>query len=99
MIKPLFNYNKAIEIDPGDAMAYFNRAIVYNTLEQYNKALRDYSKAIELDLEYSNAYYNRGFLYFVKLDRKAEACMDWEKACTLGECKNYNIAKSDGICK
>jgi len=52
------DYNKAIEIDPNYASAYYNRGISKSNLKDYYGAIADYNKAIELD--YTDAYHNRG---------------------------------------
>ena len=41
-------FNKAIEIDPNYAFAYYNRADMFLFLKKYEKAIRDYNKAIQL---------------------------------------------------
>jgi tetratricopeptide (TPR) repeat protein len=51
---------KAIELNPQDKEAYFNRANAYIDLEKYQEAIADYTKAIELDPEYHKACHNRG---------------------------------------
>ena len=67
--KAISYFNKAIELDPNNAVAYHNRGLVYfkiasyfNT-EPFYKAISDFSKAIELDPNYVDAYYNRGLAY------------------------------------
>ena len=47
--KALQDYNKAIELDPIDSLAYNYRGNLYNSTGQSDKALLDYNKAIELD--------------------------------------------------
>jgi tetratricopeptide (TPR) repeat protein len=56
----LIAYNKAIELDPTDAMTYNNRGYLYQTKKNYKGAITDYSEAIELDSKYISAYFNRG---------------------------------------
>ena len=67
--KAISYFNKAIELDPNNAVVYHNRGLVYfktgsyyNT-EPFHKAISDFSKAIELDSNYEDAYYNRGLAY------------------------------------
>lgn len=45
------DYNKAIEINPKDAMAYNNRGIANKAQKKYDDAISDYSKAIEINLK------------------------------------------------
>ncbi len=42
-------FDKAIQNNPKDPDAYFNRAIAYDLLEDYEKSAENYSKAIQLD--------------------------------------------------
>ena len=45
------------------------------------------------------AYNNRGYIYMAHLSEEDKACRDWQKACELGSCVNYNKAKEQGFCK
>lgn len=58
----------------------------------------DYSKAIEFNPEYAEAYNNLG-LILVGLGDKTKACLDYKRACELGECDYYNAAKITGYCE
>lgn len=42
------DFDKAIELDPSLAEAYYDRGLAYSELNQYEKAIKDYDKAIEL---------------------------------------------------
>jgi tetratricopeptide (TPR) repeat protein len=93
------DFNKAIEINPKDSIAYINRGLVYQGKGQYDQAISDFNKAIEINPMDAEAYKNRGFVYMVKLENREKACSDWKRACELGNCINYNTAKSNGHCK
>jgi len=93
------DYNKALEINPKFAEAYNNRGQAYGDKGQYDRAISNYNKALEINPKYAGAYENRGFTYFVNLGNKIKGCADWKKACELGECKNYNLAKKKGDCQ
>ena len=43
------DFDKAIELNPKDARAYYNRGVVKDELKQYKEAIADYDKAIELN--------------------------------------------------
>lgn len=58
------NYNKTIELDANDRVAYNNRGHVYQELKRYDQALSDFSKVIELDPTDRNGYNNRGVIYY-----------------------------------
>ena len=61
--KAIADYNKAIELDPNHASAYYNRGCAYGEIGAYDKAVADYNKAIELNPNDSWAYYNRGLAH------------------------------------
>ncbi len=92
-------YSKAISLNPEYADAYYNRGNVYADLKQYDRAIADFGKAISIDPEFAAAYINRGYVYMVGLHKTKEACADWKKACSLGDCEIYNLAKQKGDCK
>ena len=86
-------FSKALEINPRYAAAYNNRGVAYAKGKgQYDKAISDYNKAIEINPGLAEAYDNRGITY------KEKACSDWERACQLGLCKAYEVAKRKGDC-
>ncbi len=93
------DYTQAIQLNPKYTDAYNNRGIIYYNQEKYDLAIIDYSKAIELDPQYAKAYHNRGLIYFTKIEDKTKGCADWKRACELGECTNYNIARKKGLCE
>ncbi|RLG44327.1 MAG: hypothetical protein DRN81_04785 [Thermoproteota archaeon] len=87
--KAINDFNKAIEIDPSDAVAYTNRGTAYDNLGQYDKAIDDYNKAIEINSRYAEAYNNRGNVYH-KLGQYNKAIQDYNKAIEI----NPNYAKA-----
>lgn len=97
--KVIEEFNKAIKTDPNYSAIYFNRGIVYAVKGQYDDAISDFSKAIELNPDYVEAYVNRGFVYMVNLKNKKKGCSDWKRACELGLCEKYNLAKNYGDCE
>jgi tetratricopeptide (TPR) repeat protein len=75
-------YTKAMEYNPRDPLAYYNRAFAFNELNQYENAIKDLNVTIEIDPSYTNAYINRGLAYSnLKLDENALA--DYTKAIEL----------------
>ena len=93
------DYTTAIQLNPKYTDAYNNRGIVYYVLDENIEAIGDYTKAIEIDTKYAKAYHNRGLTYIVKLKNNEKGCADWRRACELGECTNYKVAKEKGLCK
>ncbi len=56
----IYYYDQAIELDPNDARAYYNRGNSKSELGDYKDAIADYDQAIELDPNNAMAYNNRG---------------------------------------
>jgi tetratricopeptide (TPR) repeat protein len=56
------SYTEKISENPNDLDSYYNRAIAYWNIDEYENSISDYSKAIELDTkqEYITAYLGRG---------------------------------------
>ena len=56
-------YNKAIDLNPNDASAYYNRGLAYDNLDKDDLAIADYEKAIELNPKYGDAFNNLAKTY------------------------------------
>ena len=61
--KAIFDFNKAIEIDPKFAGAYHDRGLIYDSQGQIAQALSDYNKAIELNPSDADVFNNRSIIY------------------------------------
>ena len=84
------NFNKAIEFDPTNEVAYYNRGNANKTLKNYNLAVDDFNRAIQINPLYAKAYYNKGYAY--KQQKKYnESIRDFNKAIELdpNNCKAY----------
>ena len=58
---------KSIEINPKDAVAYYNRANAKYNLKDCQESIADYNKAIEINPQYADAYSERAFAkYYFK---------------------------------
>ena len=53
-------YDKALDLNPNLAVAYYNRGIAKGQIEQYREAISDYDAAIRLNPDDADAYNNRG---------------------------------------
>jgi tetratricopeptide (TPR) repeat protein len=80
--KQIDYYSKAIEFNPKDHLAFYNRAFSYGELKQYDKAIEDLNIALQIDPTYTNAYINRG-LAFNNLKQYDQAIEDYSKAIDL----------------
>ena len=76
-------FDKAIEINPKSAQAYWCRGIVYLKKGEYDHVIADLNMALEINPKYASVYYSRGTAYF----KKGEYDQAWEdvhKAQNLG---------------
>ncbi|XP_053884264.1 tetratricopeptide repeat protein 6 isoform X2 [Malaclemys terrapin pileata] len=76
------DYQQAISINPGYALAYFNAANIYFHHRQFSQANSYYSKALQLDPQNESAVLNRAITNTL-LQNIEEAKEDFEKAICL----------------
>lgn len=63
------DFNKAIELDPKYAKAYYWRGLVWFWEDDYDRAMKEFNKVIELGKEHSSdAYYYRACIWKVRHD-------------------------------
>ncbi len=75
-------YDKAIELKPDFAAAWYNRGVALGELGRYEEALKAYDKAIELKLDFAAAWDSRG-VALDELGRHDEALEAHDKAIEL----------------
>ncbi|MCK9604313.1 MAG: hypothetical protein M0R66_08155 [Candidatus Omnitrophica bacterium] len=94
--KAIPDFNKAIEINPSDAVLYEARGNVYLDhfwgREEINKAIADYDKALGIDANLSSAKINRDKAY-AKLQKLDEASTDLNKAHVVIEGQYIGIER------
>jgi len=61
--RAIADFDKAIALNPKDAIAYTNRGLAYSEKGDYDSAIADYDKAIVLDPKLALAYTARGLAY------------------------------------
>ena len=74
--------DKAIQLDPKNRASYFNRAIVFQSQNKFEEALKDYDITIELDPNVSQSYFNKG-LILIKIKNYEEAINTFTKYIEL----------------
>ncbi|MCX6841550.1 MAG: serine/threonine-protein kinase [candidate division WOR-3 bacterium] len=75
-------FDKALELDPQEALAWDNKGSSLDSLGRYEEAIRCYDKALELDPRNAAVWYNKG-LSLDSLDRYEEAIHCHDKALEL----------------
>jgi len=60
----MFRFERAIEINPGDAQAHNNLAVAYEANGDYEKARKEYLEALKLDR--TNPYIQKNYSRFVE---------------------------------
>jgi len=88
----LADYDRAIELSPRSAIAWFDKGNILFETGDYTSALASYSKAIELQPDMGEAYYNRGYVY-LKLGNQTAGVSDLSKAGERGIVSSYNLIK------
>lgn len=73
----LKQFDKAIEINPQDALAWGNKGVALDELGRYEEAITCYDKAIEINSKYAEAWYNKGVaLGYLGRYEEAVTCYD-----------------------
>lgn len=88
------DFDKAIEINPRYAKAYYRRGIVKNYYQDHYGALMDFNKVIEVNPAYAEAYYRRGKLKEI-LDQKENGLLDLRRAEELGYTGMKQVSKNN----
>jgi protein O-GlcNAc transferase len=76
------SYEKAIEIKPDYAKAFYNLGGTYHELEKMDDSIKSYKRSLEIDPDYAEAHNNLGNV-FQDLGRLDEAFECFEKALTI----------------
>lgn len=55
------DYSQALQVDPHNSYAYYNRGITRDRSGDYEGAIEDFTHAIRLDPANADFFHNRGF--------------------------------------
>jgi tetratricopeptide (TPR) repeat protein len=69
-------YDQAIEVDPNCAVAWNNKGLALNNLEEYFEAIECYDKALKIDPNCATAWNNKGFILSPIRKYEAIECYD-----------------------
>lgn len=79
-----------------DADAYVNMGASYDSLGNYNQAIKCYQKVIVINPNNATAFFKMG-LYYRKLDNYNQTITSWQKAARLGHKGAQDFLNSNGI--
>jgi tetratricopeptide (TPR) repeat protein len=61
--KAVEDFDRAIEMDPDNAMYHNNRGVAYLRQKKFDKAVEDFDKTLKIESKFSSGYHNRGMAY------------------------------------
>lgn len=88
----LADLTRVLDLSPGMAEAWYDKAIVHLALEDYTSALAALNQAIDLKPDMGEAWYNRGYVY-LRLGNERLGIADLSRAGQLGILPAYNLIK------
>jgi tetratricopeptide (TPR) repeat protein len=77
-------FSKAIEIDPEDSEARYNKGVALGQQGKYEEAIQAFDKAIDLNLDCGDAWSNKGLALY-HLNKKEEAIKAFKSAIKIFE--------------
>ncbi|HEV7487208.1 MAG TPA: tetratricopeptide repeat protein [Thermoanaerobaculia bacterium] len=92
----MFRFERAIEINPGDAQAHNNLAVAYEANGDFEKARKEYLEALKLDRTnpYIQKNYSR-FVEFLSRNKKRQAAAPKVTAAPLKSIQSGATSTSD----
>jgi tetratricopeptide (TPR) repeat protein len=75
-------YDKAIEINPYYADAFYNKGMALSATSKFAEAISSFDKAIEINPYYADAFYNKG-MALSATSKFAEAIFSYEKTLEI----------------
>ena len=81
LLEGIKNLDESLKFNPGSEIAYFYKAVAYQSLNNDDLAYDNYTKTIELNKKMVDAYYNRGQI--IAKDNPKQALDDFVSAVAL----------------
>lgn len=92
----LADLDKAIELAPDMAAAYYNKGCIYLMAGDLTSALASFTRALELRSDFGEALYNRGYTY-MSLGNREAGVADLSRAGQMGIAPSYKLLKRINI--
>ena len=83
-MEALLNLNKALEVDPNDAQAYYVRGNIKDAFDDRHGVMKDYNVAVEKSPNFAEAFFARGNVK-MKLLAYYGAIADYSSAIAINE--------------
>ena len=80
----VINFNRALQLDPDNADAYYNRARVYFAMQDLDAALDDLTAALEIEKDAAQLYFLRGQVYLMA-EETEKGIADIERTVELAD--------------
>ena len=78
------DYDEAIRLNPGNPVAYYNRAVAHTNIGKFDRAIQDYDEAIRLNPKYTTAFHGRAVAYANK-EQYRRAIEDYDQTLRLDQ--------------
>jgi tetratricopeptide (TPR) repeat protein len=96
----LADFNRTIQLDPKNSLAYYNRALLKeDKLNDPQGGLADYNRTIAIDPNYYLAYNNRGLLKENELNDPQGALADYNQAIAIDPNNSFAYNNRGGLKK
>lgn len=90
------DFSAKIETHPGDANAYFGRALDYMLVQDFTEAIKDFNKVVELDPSFAMAYFNRAVVRYKQLVYEMSQTSNTDEVSNMGS-MNFNMGKNQSL--
>lgn len=88
------DFAEALKLAPKNAYIYYDRANLFASEKNYERAIDDYTRALQIDPGFAEAYYNRG-LARISAGKRELGMADLSKAGELGLYNAYSVMKQE----
>lgn len=88
------SYDQAVQLEPDDDAAWYNRGIALDELGRYEEAVASYDRALQLKPDNDAAWYNKACCYALQGNTEL-AIENLQKAIQLSPDKYREMAKAD----
>ena len=86
------DFDTAIRLNDKDPAAFYQRAGLFRSMKQFDRALRDFGGAVRLDDKYKAAYLRRGQL-LNEMKRYEQAIRDFDKVIGLSSHRQPDVSE------